>query len=194
MEGIENKHGHRKRLKDRFYKSPIRTLPDYEILEMLLFNVIPIKDTKLVAKSLLKEFGSLAGVINAEYSQLNRVKGLGKSAEIYFKLLKDLFSRLHIPSDSNKKFHILNNWSSVINYCNLKIIKKNEYFNDNNYSIIYILENGHFTIHTYKEIISISLDILLINNYNNIDYNILTNIIDDFFNNQCIIHHIILDR
>ena len=48
MEGIENKHGHRKRLKDRFYKSPIRTLPDYEILEMLLFNVILIKDTKLL--------------------------------------------------------------------------------------------------------------------------------------------------
>ena len=83
MEEIDNKHGHRQRLKDRFYKSPIRTLPDYEILEMLLFHVIPIKDTKLVAKLLLKKFGSLAGVINAEYSQLNQVKGLGKSAEIY---------------------------------------------------------------------------------------------------------------
>ena len=91
----------------------------------------------------------------------------------------------------NKIYNIIN---IIINYCNLKIIKKNEYIKDNNYSIIYILENGHFTIHTYKEIISISLDILLINNYNNIDYNILTNIIDDFFNNQCIIHHMILDR
>ena len=129
MEEIENKHGHRQRLKDRFYKSPIRRLPDYEILEMLLFHVIPIKDTKLVAKLLLKKFGCLAGVINAEYNQLNQVKGLGKSAEIYFKLLKDLFSRLHIPDSSNKTFHVLNNWNSVINYCNLTMgFQKVEHF------------------------------------------------------------------
>ncbi len=93
----------------------------------------------------------------------------------------------------NKIYNIIN---IIINYCNLKIIKKMEYVNNHNYSIIYILENGHFTIHTFKEYISIILDLYVANikNNNSIDFNILTNIIDDFFNNDCILHHIILDR
>ena len=123
------KHGHRKRLKERFFKSPIRIAPDYEILEMLLFYVIPVRDTKLIAKLLLKKFGSLVGVINAEQVQLAEIRGIGQSVAIYFKLLKDFFSRLHIPSNLEKKVHILNNWNSVINYCNLTMgFQKTESF------------------------------------------------------------------
>ena len=90
MEDINNKYGHRQRLKSRFDKLSIRSLPDYELLEMLLFYVIPIKDTKLTAKQLLKTFGSLAGVINADYTQLNQIKGLGNSVYI-FKIVKRPF-------------------------------------------------------------------------------------------------------
>lgn len=123
------KHGHRKRLKERFFKSPIRIAPDYEILEMLLFYVIPVRDTKLIAKLLLKKFGSLVGVINAEQVQLAEIRGIGRSVAIYFKLLKDFFSRLHIPNNLEKKVHILNNWNSVINYCNLTMgFQKTESF------------------------------------------------------------------
>ena len=128
-EEINIKHGHRKRLKERFFKSPIRTVPDYEILEMLLFYVIPVRDTKSIAKLLLKKFGSLAGVINAEEIQLDEIKGIGQSVAIYFKLLKDFFSRLHISNDFEKKVHILNNWNAVINYCNLTMgFQKTECF------------------------------------------------------------------
>ena len=134
LEGFDIKHGHRKRLKARFFKSPIRTIPDYEILEMLLFHIIPFRDTKSIAKLLLKKFGSLAGVINAENIQLNEIKGVGQSAIVYFKLLKDFFSRLHISNDLEKKVPILNNWSAVINYCNLTMgFQKTE-----NFKILYL--------------------------------------------------------
>jgi DNA repair protein RadC len=96
---------------------------------MLLFYVIPIKDTKNTAKQLLNTFGSLVGVINADYTQLNKIKGLGNSVYLFFKLLKDLFSRLHLPNESDQKFHVLNNWNSVVNYCNLTMgFQKVEYF------------------------------------------------------------------
>ena len=129
LEEEDIRYGHRQRLKERFLKSPIRTAPDYEILEMLLFYVIPIKDTKAMAKLLLKKFGGLIEVLNADQTQLLEVKGIGQSAIIYFKLLKDFFSRLHIPNDLEKKVHVLNNWSSVINYCNLTMgFQKTESF------------------------------------------------------------------
>ena len=129
LEEINIKHSHRQRLKERFSKSSIRTLADYEILEMLLFYIIPVRDTKPLAKLLLKKFGSLIGVVNAEPTQLAGIKGIGQSVVIYLKLLKDFFSRLHISNNSEKKVHVLNNWNSVINYCNLTMgFQKTESF------------------------------------------------------------------
>ncbi|MFQ3307715.1 MAG: DNA repair protein RadC [Candidatus Midichloriaceae bacterium] len=129
-EEFDSRHGHRQRLKERFLKSTIRSLPDYEILEMLLFYVIPIKDTKEISKMLLKKHGSLMGVLNADKSQLLQIKGVGSSVYLHFRLLKDLFSRLHVPQDlSKEKTHVLNNWNSVVNYCNLTMgFQKTESF------------------------------------------------------------------
>lgn len=110
-------HGHRARLKERFLNSPLRTLPDYEILEMILFSIFPRKDTKSIAKTLLSEFGSLAGVINAEPTKLKAISGIGDSVGVQFKLLLDFFSRLHIPTQPGTE--VLSNWHSVINYCQL---------------------------------------------------------------------------
>ncbi len=110
--------GHRKRLKDRFFNLPIRSLPDYELLELLLFYIIPLRDTKPTAKKLLQKFGSFINVLNADAEGLKQVEGIGQSAELYFKLLKDVFSRLHLPIDP-KETHVLSNWNAVISYCNL---------------------------------------------------------------------------
>lgn len=128
--------GHRKRLKERFVKSSLRTLPDYEILEMLLFSVYQRKDTKTLAKKLLSKFGSLADVINAENSELKSIAGAGEGLIIHMRLLADLFSRLHIPID--KPVSILNNWMSVIHYCNLSMgFKKIEQFR-----VLYLNKNN----------------------------------------------------
>ena len=120
--------GHRARLRQRFMKVPSRSLPDYEILEMLLHQVITRKDTKKLAKDLLKRFGLLQAVIFADVSDLKSVEGIGDCTVYYIKFLADLLSRLCVPiADSN--FHVLSSWLSVLNYCQLTMgFKKKEYF------------------------------------------------------------------
>jgi DNA repair protein RadC len=50
--------GHRQRLKERFAAGGAEALPDYELLELVLFTAIPRRDTKPVAKRLIERFGS----------------------------------------------------------------------------------------------------------------------------------------
>jgi len=61
-------HGHRERLRTRFLEAGSESLPDYELLELLLFHSIDVKDTKPLAKALLARFGSLGGVLGANAS------------------------------------------------------------------------------------------------------------------------------
>jgi len=58
-------HGHRERLRERFYAAGPDALSDYELLEMALFPALPRRDTKPLAKTLLKTFGSFAELIHA---------------------------------------------------------------------------------------------------------------------------------
>src|SRR5262245_58861467 len=69
--------GHRQRLKERFTNAGEDALPDYELLELVLFNAIPRRDTKPVAKELLKRFNnSFVEVLNAPAERLKEVKGV----------------------------------------------------------------------------------------------------------------------
>ena len=118
--------GHRNRLKTRFLNSPRRTLQDYEILEMVLFNVIPRRDTKPMAKLLLKKFGSLAGVVFADDSALKTIPGIGDSVVLLIKLMADFFSRICIPQKKGE-VHVISSWMAVIHYCQMTMgFKKNE--------------------------------------------------------------------
>jgi DNA repair protein RadC len=75
--------GHRNRLRTRFLEAGPQALPDYELLELLLFFSIDIKDTKPLAKELLARYGGLGGVLSAEPTQLAEFHDLRKeSAEI----------------------------------------------------------------------------------------------------------------
>ncbi|MEM7024900.1 MAG: JAB domain-containing protein, partial [Pseudomonadota bacterium] len=62
--------GHRNRLRQRFLEAGPASLPDYELLELLLFFSIDIKDTKPLAKDLLARYGSLGAVLKAQAGQL----------------------------------------------------------------------------------------------------------------------------
>ncbi|MGP1397847.1 MAG: RadC family protein [Inquilinaceae bacterium] len=72
--------GHRDRLRQRFLAAGPDSLPDYELLELLLFGSIPRRDVKPLAKTLLKEFGSLGAVLMAEPLQLERRGGLSAAS------------------------------------------------------------------------------------------------------------------
>jgi DNA repair protein RadC len=86
--------GHRERLRDRFRKGGAGALPDYELLELVLFRAIPRRDTKDLAKRLLARFGSFAEVINAPDGRLKEVTGVGDAVVTELKLIHAAAMRL----------------------------------------------------------------------------------------------------
>jgi len=63
-------HGHRERLRQRLIEAGADNLPDYELLEVILFAANPRTDMKLLAKSLLARFGGFAELLSAEPDKL----------------------------------------------------------------------------------------------------------------------------
>ena len=70
--------GHRERLRERFLREGLDSFEDHNILELLLFYVIPRKDTNELAHLLLDRFGSLSAVLEAPYEELKTVPGIGE--------------------------------------------------------------------------------------------------------------------
>ena len=67
---------HRQRLRARFLAGGADAMPDYELMELLLFGAIPRRDVKPLAKDLLRRFGSFADVIAAPRERLKRLPAL----------------------------------------------------------------------------------------------------------------------
>jgi DNA repair protein RadC len=108
-------HGHRERLRERFYGAGPEALSDYELLEMALFPALPRRDTKPLAKALLKTFGSFAEVIHAPVARLREVEGIGEASINQIKLLAAAASR--VAKGEIKRKIALSSWNDVIEYC-----------------------------------------------------------------------------
>src|SRR5260221_5559960 len=108
-------HGHRERLRERFYTAGPDALSDYELLEMALFPALPRRDTKPLAKVLLKKFGSFAEVIHAPVARLREVEGIGDASVHQIKLLAAAASR--VAKGEIKRSIALSSWNDVIGYC-----------------------------------------------------------------------------
>ena len=99
--GPKNVHdGHRLRVKGRFLKEGLSSFEEYQILELILFAVIPKQDTNPLAHALLERFGSLAGVLDASIEELTSVKGIGKSAAIHLKTYPAVFRQYELSRDN----------------------------------------------------------------------------------------------
>ncbi|MDR1124457.1 MAG: DNA repair protein RadC [Deltaproteobacteria bacterium] len=85
-------HGHRDRLRERLDKNPC-DLADYEILELLLGQVLTRRDTKPLAKDLLARFHSLRGVLDARPAELLQAPGFGPGLLNYWLLLRETLAR-----------------------------------------------------------------------------------------------------
>ena len=107
--------GHRERLRSRFAETGDQGLPDYEILELLLFRSIPQRDVKPLAKELIARFGSLSGVLGARRERLTEVKGVGESVAADLKLVEAAGRRLARQAIQDKP--VLGSWKDVIDYC-----------------------------------------------------------------------------
>lgn len=80
MDDSNNLHkNHRKRMKTRFLKEGMEHFEPHQILELLLFYAIPQRDVNPLAHRLIKHFGSLAGVLEADYEELIRCPGVGEN-------------------------------------------------------------------------------------------------------------------
>ncbi|MER9021201.1 DNA repair protein RadC [Mesorhizobium sp. M0815] len=106
--------GHRDRLRERFAAGP-NTLPDYELLELLLFRLIPRADTKPVAKALLARFGTLAEVLGAPVERLQEVKGIGPAVALDLKVVAATAQRMARGKIAGRE--LLSTWTQVLEYC-----------------------------------------------------------------------------
>lgn len=106
--------GHRGRLKDRFLGSGPESFADYELLELLLFLGIPRRDVRGLAKSLMRSFGSFAGVISASPERLREIKGIGESAVVAIKTVQAAAVRLLRDQLADRP--LLGSWQKVLDY------------------------------------------------------------------------------
>jgi len=90
--------GHRDRLKARFSQKGLEGFHDYEVVELLLTYAIPRIDVKPLAKRLLNNFGTLAGVFDASVAELVQVPGIGEKAAVFLALIRQVEVR-YLASD-----------------------------------------------------------------------------------------------
>lgn len=107
--------GHRERLRDRFRQAGAEALPDYELMELLLYRAIPRRDTKPLAKAILAEFGSFAEAISASEARLAEIPGLGAAAITEIKLVRAVALRF-LQSEMRAR-PLLSSWDKVVGYC-----------------------------------------------------------------------------
>ena len=105
--------GHRDRLRERAAQA-IDALPDYEVLELLLFRSLPQGDVKPIAKALLARFGGFAGVLGASPAELKAVKGIGAATALDLKLLQETTVRISRAEVSKRT--VITSWSALVAY------------------------------------------------------------------------------
>lgn len=115
MSEARHYHGHRGRLRQRLLESKRGTLPDYEVLEVLLFASSPRSDVKPLAKTLIDEFGSLGRVITAERSALEKIKGVNEAAIASLRTVQEAAERL--LKEEVKEKPVLQSWKALLDYC-----------------------------------------------------------------------------
>lgn len=121
MEESEHYLGHRARLRERFLDIGGEHIPDYELLELILFSAKPRGDVKPLAKRLLKDFGSFSKVIYAEESSLRQISDVGDATIAALKTIRIAAQRMIKSEISNQP--IIQSWSALIDYCSLAMAK-----------------------------------------------------------------------
>lgn len=113
--------GHRERLRERFLADP-DTLPDYEVLELLLASVIPRRDLKPLAKQLIDEFGGFAEVLAAAPAALERVKGVSATTAAYLKVVEHAAQRMLRLKVLERP--VIASWDALLDYCTAAMARR----------------------------------------------------------------------
>ncbi len=95
---------HRERVRQKAKKFGFEPMQDHELLEYILFHVIPRADTNPVAHNLINNFGNLLGVLSSSTEELMHVNGVGENAALFLCSLGEFFKRSSLQSHVVKKF------------------------------------------------------------------------------------------
>ncbi|MEL7301496.1 MAG: DNA repair protein RadC [Pseudomonadota bacterium] len=106
---------HRARLRARFMAGGSDALPDYELLELLLFRAIPRQDVKPLARTLLDTFGDFNRVVSADPDRLAAVKGAGQAVITELKIVEAAAHRLARARVMQRP--VLSGWAELLDYC-----------------------------------------------------------------------------
>jgi len=106
---------HRKRLRERFLEGGPGAMPDYEMLELLLFQAIPRCDVKPVARRLMESFGDFARVLSAPRDRLLQVRGVGEAVVLELKIIEAATHRMARSKVMRRQ--VISSWDAVLDYC-----------------------------------------------------------------------------
>ncbi len=106
---------HRKRLRARFMVGGAEALPEYEVLELILFRALPQGDVKPLAHRLLKTFGDLNRVMTATPERLKAVKGVGDETITDLKIIEAAAHKMARARVMNRQ--IISSWDALLDYC-----------------------------------------------------------------------------
>jgi len=106
---------HRARLRDRFIQGGAAAIPDYELLELVLFRAIPRRDVKPLAHDLLATFGDFNRVLSATPERLKTVKGIGDAVITELKIVEASAHRMTRAKILQQS--VISSWDAVLEYC-----------------------------------------------------------------------------
>ena len=90
-------------------------IPDYELLELVLFRAIPRRDVKPLARALMDRFGDFNRVITAPEPRLRDISGVGDAVIVELKVIEAAAHRM--ARSRVMRQHVLSGWDALLDYC-----------------------------------------------------------------------------
>ena len=115
--GPNDAAGHRARLRKRLLEGGAEALADHEVIEFLLMGARPRIDTKPIARDLLRRYGSLAGVLNADPQALAAHSQMGEASAAALKIVALAARRLARNQVQEKP--VLGSWQALLDYLHI---------------------------------------------------------------------------
>ncbi|MCX7565943.1 DNA repair protein RadC [Sulfitobacter sp. F26169L] len=106
---------HRQRLRARFMAGGAMAMPEYELLELVLFRAIPRRDVKPLARALMDCFGDFNRVLTAPEARLRDISGVGDAVVTELKIVEAAAHRMARSKIMHS--HVLSSWDSLLDYC-----------------------------------------------------------------------------
>lgn len=106
---------HRQRLRARFMAGGALAMPDYELLELVLFRAIPRRDVKPLARAMMDRFGDFNRVITASEARLRDISGVGDAVVTELKIIEAAAHRM--ARAKVMLTHVVSSWDALLDYC-----------------------------------------------------------------------------